>query len=92
MVDEVDLGVELDELVLVQSERGAKTERNAQRGSHHSYHEALRKENSAYRARRHSHRLEDADLFRLVSHDHRQRAHYVERGDEHDEEQNHAHT
>ena len=91
VIDEIDLWIELDEVVFVERERRRETENQAEERADHSDHESLREEYPANRLRRHSHRLEDADLLGLVGDDHGERADDVERRHEYDEQQDHTH-
>src|SRR5687767_15842543 len=91
MIDKVDLGVELDELVFAQRQRRRNAQQDAEQRADQSDHQALSEKYSPDGSSSHSHGLEDPDLAGLVGHDHREVADDVERRDEHDEQENQPH-
>src|SRR4249920_967076 len=92
MVDEVDLGIQLDELILPECQRCSDPEHHAEQGSYESDHQTLREKYAPHRTGCHPHCLEDADLSRLVRDDHCQVAYNVERRDEDDQQENEPHA
>ena len=68
-----------------------EAERPADGGAHDADHRALQQEDPGHRRRGEPHGPEDADLPGLVGNDHGQGADDVERGHDHDEEDNQSH-
>src|SRR5690242_11479470 len=91
MVDEIYARVERDELEVIDHHTHGNTYDQPDPRTHDSDHETLHQKNSEHCRGPETHCLEDPYLSRLVRHNHCERAHNVERCDNHDEQQDHTH-